>query len=146
MTTGGSEDQQESGKEFREKFEANLVENEQLRGTIAEQLGVNAQDLKGIPADQIVSKAQELKSQQEAQERDILRKHLGLAEDADVEEALAKLKGGEKSTEQPKSSSSPFASTGALGGTPPGTSGPPEGVSGPDRIRWATNNRSNKSQ
>jgi hypothetical protein len=131
----------ESGKEFREKFEATQAENAALRTQIAEQLGVKAEDLKGVPADQLVTKATELKAAAAAEEERILREALskrGVQAD-DLEAALAALKGGSAGsapTQETKPAPSPFASTGSLGGGPPGSL-PTEGLYGVDNIRAA---------
>ena len=145
MTTNQDESGTESGKEFREKFEATQAENSTLRSTIAEQLGVNAEDLKGVPADQLVTKATEIKNAQKAQEEAVLRKHLGLGEDDDLEAALQKLKGGEGATEtQKEKTTSPFTSTDRLGGHTVGNL-PEQNLRGRKRIEAAIVAKRNNS-
>jgi hypothetical protein len=139
VTTEAAEAGTESGKEFREKFEATVAENATLRAQFAEKLGVSAEDLKGVPADQLVAKATELQEQRKAQREQVLRESLeerGLKGD-DLEAALAALKGGTAAagaTPEAKPAPSPFASTGSLGGGPPGSL-PNDNVFGVDRIR-----------
>lgn len=145
MADGSGAPGSESGKEFREKFEATQAENATLRAQIAEQFGVSAEDLKGVPADQIVSKANEVVAAQKAAEEAAVRKYLGLGADDDLDTALAKVRGeGGETTpaqQQPKPASSPFVSTGSLGGSPPATNPVPEGIRGVDRIAAALEGR-----
>lgn len=138
MTTETGAPGGESGGEFRQKFEATQAEAAALRGQLAEQLGVDAEALKGVPADQVVAKATEIKTAQAAAEEAVLRKHLGIGEDGDLEAALAKVKGEGGDTQTPTGTSdpTPFTSTGSLGGTPP-TGKQTEGLYGRDRIRAA---------
>lgn len=131
----------ESGGEFRQKFEATQAENAGLRAVVAEQFGVPVEELKGVAPDQIVSKAQEVQAAAKAAEEQVLRKALGLPEDADLEAALAKVRGeGETNTQpqqDPKPASAPFTSTGSLGGSPPSGKPNTEGLFGVDRIAAA---------
>lgn len=141
MDDGSGAPGTESGAEFRQKFESLQGENVQLRHTIAESLGVSADDLKGVPADQLVTKAAEVKEQRRAEQDRILRESLqarGFDGD-DLEAALAQLKGGTAAAgamPEAKPAPSPFASTGSLGGGPPGSL-PEQGLFGVDRIRAA---------
>ena len=127
---------QESGGEFRAKFAATQAENTALRNQVAQALGVPADELKGVPPDQFSTKAEEYKKAQAAQEDAILRKRLGLPEDADLDAALTNLgvQGSEDPAPKQESGPNPFASTGQLGGRPVG-SNPTEGLRGRDRIK-----------
>lgn len=58
---GTPEGGQESGAEFRQKFESVQAEAKQLRELAAKQLGVQAQDLVGVPVDQFEQRAAEVK-------------------------------------------------------------------------------------
>lgn len=140
MTTNQDESGEESGKEFRQKFEATQAENAVLRSTVAEQLGVDAEALKGVPADQMVAKATEIKEAQKAQEEAVLRKALGLGEDDDLESALAKVKGEGEKPAPKQSQASPFASMDSLGGKPVGKL-PDQNVRGRSRIAAALANK-----
>jgi len=142
VTTEVDESQRESGTEFRQKFEAQQAENAALRDTLAEKLGVSAEDLKEVPANQIVARAAEITEQRKVLREQVLREALesrGLS-GTDLEAALAQLKGG--TGEQPaptpeaKPARSPFTSTGPLGGGPPGSL-PVQGLYGVDRIEAA---------
>lgn len=136
MTTGTDESGKESGGEFRQKFEATQAEAAALRAQLAQQLGVDAAALKDVPADQVVAKATEIKTAQAAAEEAVLRKHLGIGEDGDLEAALARVRGegGNTGATNEGSVPTPFTSTGSLGGKPPkGTQ--TEGLTGRDRIR-----------
>lgn len=141
MADGQGAPGQESGGEFRQKFEQVQAEAAALRGLVADQFGVPADELKGVAPDQIVTRANEIKQAQKAQEDAVLRKALGLGENDDLEAALAKARGGEGgSTTQTVTSTTPaptpFTSTGSLGGSPPsGNVGPP--AFGVDRIALA---------
>lgn len=146
MTTNVDESAETSGKEFREKFEATMAENATLRASIAEKLGVSAEDLKGVPADQIITKAAEITEQRKAQRQQVLRESLeerGLSGE-DLEAALAQLTGGKGNTPAPtpeaKPARTPFASTGSLGGGPPGSL-PNQNLFGADRIAAALRER-----
>lgn len=133
----------ESGKEFRQKFEALNEENKVLRGTlaqtVAEKHGLKPEDLADVPVDQMATKAAEIAEQKEQQRQQLLRESLeahGLSGE-DLESALAKLVAkGETPKPAASTSTSPFASTGSLGGTPPASPGT-QGVHGIDRIRAA---------
>ncbi len=146
MTTEQGEPGTESGREFREKFEALQAEAGELRGLVAEKYGVSADDLKGVPANQIAAKAQELVEARKAERARVLRESLeerGLSGD-NLEAALAQLSGGgtQPAPEQ-KPATNPFASTGSLAGGPPGTL-PDPNVRGVSRIRAAVvENRKN---
>lgn len=136
-STEGAPEGNESGKEFREKFEATQAENAVLRTQIADQLGVSADALKGVPADQLVTKATEIKQQQEAQEQEVLRKHLGLGPEDDLQEALARVKGqsGEAGKPQETSSGSAFTLAQSLPGAPVGAQPENQNLFGRDRIK-----------
>lgn len=141
MTMGDAEAGQESGKEFREKFEATQAENAALRNLAAEQFGVSPEELKGVPVDQFAAKATEIVEQKKAQRQQILRESLeeqGLSGD-DLESALKQLTGTGKPGNEPSQTPqarSPFASTGALSGTPIGKEVDPS-LKGQSRIRAA---------
>ena len=136
MAESGDESQGQSGQEFRQKFEATQAEAAGLRKLVADQFGVEVDVLKDVPVDQIKTKAEEAVAARKAAEEAVIRKALGLSEDADLETALAKVKGGETTTTTQGQASAPFTSTGSLGGTaPPATDQTP--VRGVDRIRRA---------
>lgn len=143
-STEGAPEGNESGKEFREKFEATQAENASLRAQFAEQLGVSADDLKGVPADQLVTKATELKQAQAAQEEAVLRKHLGLSPEDDLQAALGKLKGGEGSQSE-EQSSDPFTLASQLPGRPVGSVPEDQNLFGRDRIRAALQQQRSKT-
>ncbi len=140
MADNVPEGTEQSGSELRQKLEGAIADRGTLVGVIAQQYGVDAAALKDVPADQIVTKAQEIQTANKAAEEAVVRKALGLGENDDLQAALAKVKGGGETTtttttEQP--GSTPFVSTGSLGGTPPPIQPGAEGVRGPARIRAA---------
>lgn len=146
MTTGQDESNHESGGEFRQKFEQTLAEASALRALTAKQFGVGVDDLKGVPVEQIEAKAAEILETKKAQREQVLRESLeerGLKGD-DLEAALAQLvgKNGAPAPAEQKPASSPFASAGQLGGTPPSSATHAEGLYGVDRILAAVSSRS----
>lgn len=137
----GSEEQQESGSQLRAKLEAALSENRTLKSSLTQFAVkglryVRPEDLAEVAVDQIEAKAAELEAQRKSAEDEALAGRLGVPVE-DLESALAKLAG---TGEQPKSEQpvvrSPFASTGALGGTPPGST-PDPNLRGRSRIEAA---------
>ena len=129
----------ESGKEFREKFEATQAEaraaKEALATVVAEQHGIDAQALLEFSPAEMASKAEELKQAAEAQKEQTLREALvaqGLDGD-NLEEAVAKLT-GTKPAEKP--TASPFSTAGQLPSQPIGTA-PEQNIRGRKRIEAA---------
>lgn len=129
----------ESGKEFREKFEATAAEakaaKEALASVYAEQYSVSVKDLLEFSPTEMASKAEELQKQAQAQKEQTLREALaaqGLDGD-NLEEAVAKLT-GTKPAEKP--TASPFSTAGQLPSQPIG-SAPEQNIRGRKRIEAA---------
>lgn len=123
----GSEDQQESGSQLRQKLEAALAENRSLREAVNQFATkgfqfVKPEDLAEVAIDQIEAKAAELEAQRKSEQDQLLAARLGVPVE-ELDAALAKLKGdgGQSQTQQQQAVRSPFASTGALGGEPVGS-------------------------
>lgn len=119
---GSPEGGQESGSEFRQKFEALQAENAQLRTglatTVAERFEyVKPEDLQGVESDQLAARAAEIQEQRQTERRQILESELkgrGLSE-----EQIAKvLEGGPVGQSTAPPATSYGEALGAIGGAP----------------------------
>ena len=79
--TGSPEGTNESGAEFRQKFEAIQAENQALRGVVAASVAeshslVKPEDLAGIDAGELATRAAEIQEARAAEQQELIRSGL----------------------------------------------------------------------
>jgi len=126
MTQNGTlEGGQETGGEFRQKFEAMQAENEALKTTVLAQVAgrfdhVSADDLAGVEVDQLEAKAQELFESRSAERQTILAE--GLKATGFNDDQIASIVAGNASQQPATTQTVPSVvdQMGRLGGAPVG--------------------------
>jgi hypothetical protein len=116
---GSPEGTNESGTEFRQKFEATQAENRALREVVASQIAeshslVKPEDLAGVDAGELSARAAEIQSSRHAEQQELVRsglQGLGWSEER-IQQEMA---GSVPAAPQPVSHSEAL---GNLGGTP----------------------------
>lgn len=151
MPTEEGAPEQETGSQLREKLEAQISTNKAIHAKYVEMVVkgfrlVKPEDLQGVDFGEVEAKAAEIENQRQAQQEELLKQALadrGI-KDEDLDAALAKLSAGTEAPKQEQQATrSPFASTGALGGQPAGTT-PANVTPGRSRIEAALQAGSNK--
>lgn len=125
QTNGQPEGGQETGGEFRQKFEAMQAENAALKSAVTASVAgrfehVSADDLAGVEVGQLEAKAQELSESRTAERQAILTE--GLKANGFTDEQIASIVAGNASPQPASTQTAPSVveQMGNLGGTPLG--------------------------
>lgn len=123
QTNGQPEGGQETGGEFRQKFEAIQAENQALKSTLTAQVAgrfdhVSADDLAGVEVGQLEAKAQELHESRVAERQAILTETLKGSGFSDEQIASIVAGNGSQQPVQTQTAPSVVEQMGRLGGTP----------------------------